>query len=114
MKGLILAIAAFFVSAGPVHAEVIWACDGFVYSDGSKSDSFVLKDDGQTLSFYLEMEHLLEHAATNEIIGYEIFIHKEGTTASKAYYIREDEDQLEIQQHGWYFSQSASTCYRQR
>ena len=95
-----------------VHAEETWLCDGFTFSDGSISAPFILKSDRQTLEFHLEVNHVLEYAASNEIIGYEIFVSSTDTTARRAYYVREDGDQLEIQKHGWHFSQSTSTCYK--
>jgi len=107
----LLALAMFCVTS--VHAEETWLCDGFVYSDGSSSVPFILKGDGQTLEFRLEVDHVLEHVASNEIIGYEIFVSSSDTTARLAYYVREDGGQLEIQKHVWHFSQSRSTCFKQ-
>ena len=107
----LLAFVMFCVTS--VHAEETWLCDGFVESDGSSSVPFILKGDGQTLEFRLEVDHVLEHVASNEIIGYEIFVSSSDTTARRAYYVREDGNQLEIQQHGWHFSQSSSTCSKQ-
>lgn len=100
MRQLIFAIAALFLSTGPVYAERVWICDGFVYSDESKSDSFILKGDGKTFSFNLEVEHILQYSATNEIIDYDIYLHKGDTTNRQAYYIQIDGNQLEIQQKG--------------
>lgn len=110
LSSLLALVTLFFT---PAYAEETWLCDGFVYSDGSRSVPFILKGDGQTLEFRLGVDHILEHVATNEIIGYEIFVSSTDTTARRAYYVREDGNQLELQEHGWHFSQSRSTCLRQ-
>lgn len=114
MQRLFLLFALLIFCVTSAYAEEAWLCDGFAHSDGSTSAPFILKGDGQTLEFRLEVDHILEHVASNEIVGYEIFVSSSDTTARRAYYVREDGNQLEIQQHGWNFSQSASTCYRQR
>ena len=114
MERLFLLIALMMFCITSVHAEETWVCDGFTFSDGSTSKPFILNGDGKTLEFRFAVDQVLEHVASNETIGYEIFVTSGGTTDRMAYYVREDGDQLEIQKHGWHFSQSTSTCYRQR
>ena len=109
---LLIVLMMFFITS--VHAEETWLCDGFTFSDGSTSNPFILNGDGKTLEFRFAVDQVLEHVASNEIIGYEIFVTSGGPTDRHAYYVREDGDQLEIQKHGWHFSQSTSTCYRHR
>ena len=113
MERLFLLLAFVMFCVTPVHAEETWLCDGFAHSDGSISAPFILKSDGQTLEFHLEVNYVLEYAASNEIIGCEIFVTSGDTTARHAYYVGEDGDQLEIQQHVWHFRQSRSTCFKQ-
>lgn len=56
MERFLLLFALSVFCATSVHAEEIWLCDGFVYSDGSSSVPFIMKADGQTLEFHLEVE----------------------------------------------------------
>ena len=113
MSRLLLSLALMMFSTTAVYAEELWLCDGFIHSDDSSSDPFILKDDGQTFAFHLDVDHLLKYVGSNEIVGYDIFVSSNDTDAQRAFYIREDGDRLEIQQHGWHFRQSMSSCYRQ-
>jgi len=113
MNRLLLALVLMIFPTTAVYADELWLCDGFIHSDESSSDAFVLRDKGQSFALHLEVDHVLEYVGSNEIIGYEIFVSSSDTDARRAFYIREDGDRLEIQQHGWHSRQSTSSCYRQ-
>ena len=110
MRRLILAIAALFLSAGPVHAEEIWACDGFVYVDGSQSEPFILSGEEKKLAYYLYgFEHVLKYVS-EDILKTKLFVNE---SMNLPHFIREDGVQLEIQRIDWY-SRGTANCYEQR
>jgi len=99
--------------AKPLAAEEIWACRGFLYSDGSSGNPFVLRGDGQTYQYADEVPWVIEHVADNLVNSFRIYVNTGRNTYRNAYYLREAGNRLTIRMHYWELGPAETDCFRQ-
>ena len=94
-------------------AEEMWVCRGYLYSDGSNGPPFVLRGDGRSYAYTVDVPLVIEHVANNKVVGFEIYVNTGKNTNRNAYYLRRQSDRLIIRKQHWELERSETDCVRQ-
>ena len=111
MRLVLFALA--LLTAKPLVAEELWACRGFLYSDGSSGNPFILRGDGRTFRYTEAVPMEIEHVADNQVAGFRIFVNAGRNRSRNAYYLRFDGNRLVMRKYSWHHEAAETNCFRQ-
>ena len=91
----VLLIISLILGATAVSADEreTWLCDGFLYTDKSKGNPFIMYGDGKRYEWKdvrndFELEFEIEYVAQGNSGSFDIYVGGVNSTASRAFYIQ--------------------------